>query len=364
MHKINPAIAPIGIAAVAALTLGQALTALDWPPSNNGLFANAAHAQSTQPVAQWAASATGRVEPGAGEVRIGTAVPARIIEVLSSTNDVVKRGDLLVRLDDEDIALKIAAARAEVSVREREREEEEALELAAERREAEDALAKAERELYDAREDFDKAYRSVKGGDGSETDVETARTRVETAAAAIDARRAELMTVNAKDGMPQSQRLEASLAAARAELMAYEVALERTRIRAPSDGTVLNMIARVGEFAAPSPDSPLVVLGDISSLRLRAEVEERDAAKVHVGQAVVVKSDAYPDATFTGKVSSISQSLTSPRLATRGPRRPNDVEVVEVMVALDGKPPLLTGMRVDVFFEINKSKDSASVGSD
>ena len=36
---------------------------------------------------------------------------------------------------------------------------------------------------------------------------------------------------------------------------------------------------------------------------------------------------------------------------SRGPRRPNDVEVLEVLVSLDGNPPLLTGMRVDVFFK-------------
>ena len=71
--------------------------------------------------------------------------------------------------------------------------------------------------------------------------------------------------------------------------------------------------------AVPSPDSALVVFGDMSSLRLRAEVEERDAAKVHVGQRVVVKADAFPDKTFEGTVTSISQSLAAPRIATRGP---------------------------------------------
>jgi HlyD family secretion protein len=52
-------------------------------------------------------------------------------------------------------------------------------------------------------------------------------------------------------------------------------------------------------------------------------------------------------------VTSISQSLGAPRIATRGPRRPNDVEVVEVMVSLDGNPPLFTGMRVDAFFKLD-----------
>ena len=159
-------------------------------------------------------------------------------------------------------------------------------------------------------------------------------------------------------------RLESSLALARADLRSAELALERTRVRAPADGTVLNVLARVGETAVPSPDSAVVVFGDLSSLRLRAEVEERDAAKVHVGQRVVVKADAFPDKTFEGSVTSISQSLGAPRIATRGPRRPNDVEVVEVMVALDGHPPLFTGMRVDTFFKLDDQASTASAGSD
>jgi HlyD family secretion protein len=131
-------------------------------------------------------------------------------------------------------------------------------------------------------------------------------------------------------------------------------------VRAPFDGTVLNVFAKFGELVAPSPDAPLVVFGDLKSLRVKAEVEERDAAKLRVGQRVVVKGDAYPDKQFEGLVTSIAQTLSSPRIATRGVRRPNDIEVLEVLVALDGTPPLLTGMRVDVFFRAETAAESAS----
>ena len=95
----------------------------------------------------------------------------------------------------------------------------------------------------------------------------------------------------------------------------------------------------------------LAVLGDLRSLRVKAEVEERDATKVRVGQRVSVKSDAFPDKQFEGTVTSVSLILATPRIATRGVRRPNDVEVLEVIASLDGTPPLLSGMRVDVFFK-------------
>lgn len=353
MRKIDPAVTTIALAALVSVAVGLGAGNLT---ANTGMrsdgIAGAALAGTAAAAApQWAASATGRVEPKDGEIRIAGQVPGKIVEVLGKTNDVVEAGDLLVRLDDQDIYVKIAAAAAETGVRERERAEEPPTGLAKERQDAEDALAKAERGLFAAREAFDAARRAEHTAGGPAEKTSDARKALQDAKTAVVDARAALAVVKAKDGMPLETRFESSLAMARAELSGAEIALERTRVRAPASGTVLNMVAKAGETAVPSPESALVVFGDLSALRLRAEVEERDAAKVRVGQKVIVRADAFPDREFTGSVTSISQSLGAPRIATRGPRRPNDVEVVEVMVSLDGNPPLFTGMRVDAFFK-------------
>jgi HlyD family secretion protein len=362
LKKIDPAVSTILIAAAIAVAVGFGVQTIGDHASLSELTGTA-HADTPAPVPQWAASATGRVEPKDGEIRIASEVAGKIVEVLAKTNDQVKAGDLLMRLDDSDYYTKIAAAAAEAGVRERERAEEQVTGLALDRRNAEDAVAKAHRDVFAAHEAFDKAYRSAKTGGGDQDAVETARKDLASKEDALKAAEAKLVEVDEKPGMPLPQRLESSLALARSDLTSAELALERTRIRAPADGTVLNVLGKVGETAVPSPDSAVVVFGDMSSLRLRAEVEERDAAKVHVGQRVVVKADAFPDRTFEGTVTSISQSLGPPRIATRGPRRPNDVEVVEVMVALDGHPPLFTGMRVDTFFKLDNNQASVSTGT-
>jgi HlyD family secretion protein len=352
LKKFDQTLTTIGLAAIAAIGGGFGINSMAIKSNAQTAFiAGAAHAETSAAATQWAASATGRVEPKDGEVRIASQVPARIVEVLAKNNDKVQNGDLVLRLDDQDIYVRIAAAAAEVGVREREREEEKVTGPALDRRVAEDAVADAERAVFAARESFDAALRSQKIGGGSADAANTERTRLTTAKTKLEAARANASSVNSKAGMPRYLRLESSLAAARAELSGSEIALERTRVRAPADGSVLNMIGKVGETAVPSPESALLVFGDLSGLRVRAEVEERDAAKVTIGQQVVIKADAFPDKTFEGTVTSISQSLGAPRIATRGPRRPNDVEVVEVMVALDGTPPLFTGMRVDTFFK-------------
>ena len=67
-------------------------------------------------------------------------------------------------------------------------------------------------------------------------------------------------------------------------------------------------------------------------------------------QRAFVKSAAYPGKEYDGKVVELSPSLAFPRMGSRGARRATDVEVMEVLIDLEGNVPLLPGMRVDVFF--------------
>ena len=150
--------------------------------------------------------------------------------------------------------------------------------------------------------------------------------------------------------MPAPNRFEAALIAGRADVTLAETMLDHTRIRAPIAGTILQVNAKVGELVVASPDQPLVVMGDMSLVRVRAEVDEQDVGKLRLGQRVFVRSAAYPGRDFEGKVAEMAPSLALPRMGSRGARRPTDVEVMEVVIHLDGAVPLLPGMRVDAFF--------------
>lgn len=308
---------------------------------------------------QWTASAPGRVEARNGEVRISSQAAGRIVEVAVKANALVKAGDLLIRLDDTDAKARVAAAEAEASVRKRERDGETGgNRLAQDRRQAEDAAYTAERAFYAARADLDRAMQDLRKGTAAATSdaVDKARTALTDAEKKLETERTALRKAQTAQNVPLPTRLESGLTQARAEVSLAEAALERTRIRAPGEGTVLQVAARVGELAAATPEQALVVMGDLTAMRVRAEVEERDVAKVRVGQAVVVRSDAYPGREFTGKVASRAKLLAHSKLGQRGPRRPTDIDALEVMVDMDASPDLLPGMRVDVFF---KNEDAA-----
>jgi HlyD family secretion protein len=361
LKKVNPTAITLAIAGLLAVGVGFYVNSVSWGPVAEQKNTQASAGDAAKPTGStksaaapqptWAASATGRVEPKSGEVRISAEVPGRIVDVPVAINDNVKAGDLLVRLDDDDALTKVAGTKAEEQVRVRERNEEDARGLQLERRNAEDAVANAERAQFGAQQDYDDALDAKRKNNGPQDAVDTARTKLEDAKKALIDKKSALATTNAKSGMPLPTRLESALAVSRAELLGAELGVEHTRVRAPFDAVVLNLHAKEGEIATPSPENTLLVVGDLSSMKVRAEVEDRDTPKIHVGQRVIVRADAFPDQDFEGRVSSVAQSLSPPNIASRGPRRPNDVEVLEAMVDLDGNPPLLTGMRVDVFFK-------------
>jgi HlyD family secretion protein len=307
----------------------------------------------------WAAAAPGRDEPVSGEIRLGAQSAGRIVEVLVAMNDKVVAGDLLVRLDDEDAAARVRAAEAEAAVRKRDRDNETVTGAAQERRTAEDAVATDERQLEEARAEFDRLAQARHAGKASDDDLAKQRELVTTAKARLEDARGNLRKVANREGMPPQMQLEAALAAARTELTLANDAFERTRMRAPTTATVLQVNARAGETAGPSPDAPLMIIGDVSSLRVRAEIEERDLTKVQVGQRAVVRSDAFSGKDFEGKVRTIAQALGPGKLSPPGPRKPNDLDVLEILIDLDDHPPLLPGMKVDVFL---KAEATAQAG--
>jgi len=103
------------------------------------------------------------------------------------------------------------------------------------------------------------------------------------------------------------QRALAGVASARAAVRSAEVALENTLIRAPFDGTVLTKSAEVGEMVAPFASSAssrgaVVTLADMNSLEVEADVAEANIDRVRVGLPCEITLDAYPDIRYPGKV--------------------------------------------------------------
>ncbi|MFM7083810.1 MAG: HlyD family secretion protein [Hyphomicrobium sp.] len=302
------------------------------------------------PELEWSAAAPGMIEPKSGLIRVGSQIVGRIAEVVVNVNNKVEEGELLIRLDDDEARARLQAAETEAASRKRERDAQTLDKGRENLRTAEDAVFNAERALTNAEFNLEYVLIARRKGTGSDQMVKEARDGVAKSWAKLQKERMNYAVAQGKSDVPAPSSLESAVQAARTEVAIAEALLKKTRIRAPVSGTVLQLPAKIGEMVAPSTEQPLVVLGDMSVVRLKAEVDEYDVSKIKVGGKVKVKSNAYPDKEFIGTVKELAPSLVSPRFSLRGARRPTDVEVLEVTIDLEGEVPLLPGMRADAFF--------------
>jgi HlyD family secretion protein len=293
---------------------------------------------------RWLVVAPGRIEPVSGEVKIVSSVAGVIGEVFVKANGTVFAGEPMIRLADEEAQARLAAAETQVALRRKVRNDENPTPKAAVRRRAEDALVDAQKGVSEARAALDKAAIAKRSG-GSDTDVETARTSLTKAQDRLVAQKAELR--KAEVDAPPTQA-EGMYNISRSDLAVVEAAVDKLTIRAPIAGTVLQVNAKVGELASPASPQPLVVLADLTALRVRAKVDERDIGDVKIGQSVMVRPAAFGGREFPGKVSFISRMVEPGRENVRA--NSTETGVVEVLVDLPEPGPLTTGMKADVYF--------------
>ncbi len=317
---------------------------------SGGTTSSSAEAKTELP---WVAAAPGRVEPGSGEFRLGAAIIGKVADVPVKVNDDVEAGELLVRLDDEESRARLAAAEADEGLRRRERDNQPKTSGREDVTKGEDGVYSAEREVTGARFELDAALAAKRRGEATDQQLADARRRLEKAEERVDRERLAYAQAQAKSDLPAPNQFESALTAARANVALAATQLDKTRIRAPKKGTVLELYAKQGEIVSPSPEQPLVVVGDTSVLRVKAEVDDGDVAKIKVGQKAFVRSINYPGKDFEGTVTALAPTMASPRISPRGPRRASDIEVLELTIKLDGEVPLVPGMRVDAFVRPN-----------
>jgi HlyD family secretion protein len=315
-----------------------------------GPVAPLATAAETPDKKLWQAVAPGRIEPQSGEIRIAAPVIGRISKVLVSVNDKVFAGEPLIRLEDDEAQARLLAAQAQVALRRRARNEQHGASKTASRRQAEDAVAESEQAVVDAWSAVDNAAAAKRGGKGSDAEISAARARLTRSRDLLRQQKADLRRLEIDSGAPLPTQSEGQLNVARAELLGVQAAVEKLTIRAPSDGMVLQVNAKAGELATPSAVQPLLLLGDISAMRVRAELDERDFGGIRIGQNVLVRSAAFPEREFAGKVLSIAPIVQSSRISPRDQRNLTDVNVADVVVNLADPGPLTAGMKVDVYF--------------
>lgn len=290
-------------------------------------------------------SGTGLVEPRERESKISSATSGVIREIFVNEGDFVEQGAALARLDDELERARVDAAQAEVELAEaqlakarRGNRSSEIEELMASARAVEAQRDQAERELERQQQLFDSKVipkdaldRSIATRDQLQAQLKSAQARAQTSR--LGARIEDINIARAQ------------LKSAQARLAQSQQELARRKIMAPFAGEVLQLKFRLGEFYQPGAE-PLLLLGDTRTLRVRLDVDERDIAKLAIGQRAQIQAISAPEKLFEGVVSEIGERMGRKNVRSDDPRDRVDTKILEVMISLDRSEGLVPGLRV------------------
>ena len=291
-------------------------------------------------------AANGVVEGTRPEVALRPEAAGVLARVPVRENGAVKAGDLLAELANESQKEQVALAEAEAAVARAERDRVRNGERA-ERRKAAAATESARKAiLQQAEADWKRSQRLANSQSASAEQYDADYFKMLRARADYEQAAAERGLAEAPARPDELAAAEGRVAAAEARLRLAKAELAKTRMLAPSDGRVLQVYAEPGEAAGPASAQPVLLLADLSHLRVRAFVEELDVAQVRPGQQAVVTADGYPGKEFPGKV-----GVVLPRMGKRSPSSDTpgeykDVYFREILIDLDGTPELPVNLRV------------------
>jgi len=253
---------------------------------------------------------------------VAPVVGGRIAATPVEIGDFVKKGQVLCRLEERDAQLKLEQARASLEqsrfiLRQTQSrvgyvgsgtfDPEAVPEVASAHAAYQSAAASSKLAAADA-----KRYENLfKSGDVSESAYEKAKTQQETAeAAANSARKLYEAQVNAaQQNYRAIEAAQASLSASESQYAQAQKALEDTSIRAPFDGFITDRPVSVGQWLGTN--SKVVTVVRISTVKLRLQVPEQQAAMVKNGMAATARVAAYQNRDFAGKVIAVVPSVDS-----------------------------------------------------
>lgn len=300
-----------------------------------------------------AVSGAGIVEPSAERtISVGPTTPGVVLEVTASVGDVVTAGAPLFRLDDRALVAEREVRRAALESARAKLKRLESLPRPEEVPSVEAKVEQADAAVADLRGQFARLEKAFKSGQGvvSVDELDQRRFRLLAAEKALEQSRAELALLEAGAWEPDLAQARAEVAQAAAALGATEVEIERARIRAPIDATVLEVHVRRGMYAQPRDE--LVLLGDVTTLHVRVDVDEESAPLVRERCRAIAYARGFPATQLPLEFVRIEPYIRPKKSLTGDNNERVDTRVLQVIFRLGRSPlPVYVGQLLDVFME-------------
>ena len=234
--------------------------------------------QQAEPLPDGIVFGNGRVE--AVQVDIATKYAGRIKEILVSEGDLVEQGQVLAKMDTDELEASLAQAQARIAEAEESVHQSEAL------------LVERESEFQLASQQFDRATQLYEKKVTTRDEYDQQKSRRDVAKAAIEAARANVNT------------MRRSVDAAKAGTKQIEVQISDAVLTSPVQGRVLYQLAENGEVL--SGGGKVLTLLDLSDIYMEIFLPSRDVARIAIGAEARIVLDVAPGYAGAAKVSFVS----------------------------------------------------------
>jgi HlyD family secretion protein len=266
-------------------------------------------------------TATGKIQPEV-EVKISPEVSGEIVEIPVKEGDIVRRGQLLLRIKPDTYRAQVEAQQAALSG-------------------ARSASSRDRAQLSQAENEYKRIQQLFAQKLISETERKAAETAYQSAQAALQASSFEIQ--RAEGGLKQIQE-----------------SLHKTVIYAPSDGSVSSLSSRVGERVVGTSQfagTEVMRIADLNQMEARVNVNENDVVNVKVGDIARITVDAYPDRKIQGVVREIASTAKTNNAGTQ-----EEVTNFEVKISIrDNSVKLRPGMSTTADIETATVADVVAV---
>lgn len=239
-------------------------------------------------------------------------ISGRVSKRLVDEGESIRKGEVVAMLDSSDLASEVEIRRAEMEMAQADLAELEAGSRPQEIAEAEAKLAAAKADKIHLESDFLRAEKLFKEKTISVEEYMHSRGDYEVAVARLQEAEERLKLIKEGPRKEQIDQARARLKQAKASLKLAQIRMGYARLIAPLSGIILSKNIEPGEYVAPG--TPIVTIGDLEYVWLRAYINETDLGRVKIGQQVHIITDTYPDKLYKGYISFIaSQAEFTPK---------------------------------------------------
>jgi HlyD family secretion protein len=276
---------------------------------------------------------------------VGVVITERVARIPVEEGQAVRRGDVLLLLDDREERAAVAQAEAAIAQAEARLRQMREVGLPA----AEQALIQARANLALARRQHQRHTDLVAKGFITQSALDDAKRNLDVAQSQLDA--ATLQVESNRPAGSDYTVARTALAQAQAALAAANARIEQTVIRAPADGILIGRNVEPGDVAQPGKE--LMVLAPSGETQILVQIDEKNLAQLRVGQKALASADAYPHERFAAELFYINPGIDPLRGS------------VEVKLRVAAPPRYLRqDMTVSVDIEIARRTDALVTPAD